>query len=142
MALCPDVGAALKRCAQVSLYIWSQSSAGSIMGFPRHSQRCKPRLLPVWRSRELQVPDPPVVANGVVFATQTGENTVQFPPDVRSKPVGNLTLHAFDARTGKELYSSGNTLSGWAHFSEPVVADGHVFLTSWDSYVYCFGPKP
>jgi outer membrane protein assembly factor BamB len=123
-------------------YTNGPASAGSIMAFRVIVKDAKPVLLPVWRSRELQVPDPPVVANGVVFATQTGENTVQFPPDVRAKPVSNLQLHAFDARTGKELYSSGDALSGWVHFSEPVVADGHIFLTSWDSYVYCFGLKP
>jgi len=111
------------------------------MGFHITTQNNKPALVPVWRSRELQVPDPPVVANGVVFAVQTGENTSQAS-DVRAKPVSNLALHAFDARTGKELYSSGDTLSGWVHFGEPVVANGLVFVTSRDGEVYCFGLKP
>ena len=122
-------------------YTYGPAVAGSIMGFRVTTEKGKPTLTPVWRSRELQVPDPPVVTNGVVFATQTGENTLQAP-DARAKPVSNLQLHAFDARTGKELYSSGDTLSGWVHFSEPVVADGHIFLTSWDSHVYCFELKP
>jgi outer membrane protein assembly factor BamB len=37
----------------------------------------------------MHVPDPPVVANGVVYAIQTGENTVQNPGpggDVRTDP--------------------------------------------------------
>ena len=110
------------------------------MGFRVTIEDKKPALKPVWRSRELQVPDPPVVANGLVFATQTGENTLQAP-DVRAKPVSNLTLYVFDARTGEELYSSRNSISSWVHFSEPVVADGHIFLTSWDSSIYCFGLK-
>ena len=122
-------------------YTYGPALAGSIMGFRITTQNNKPALVPVWRSRELQVPDPPVVANGVVFAVQTGENTSQAS-DVRAKPVSNLALHAFDARTGKELYSSGDTLSGWVHFGEPVVANGLVFVTSWDGYVYCFGLKP
>ena len=36
-------------------------------------------LIPTWISRDMQVPDPLVVANGVVYAIQTGENTVQNP---------------------------------------------------------------
>jgi outer membrane protein assembly factor BamB len=122
-------------------YTYGPAPAGSIMGFRVTTQNNKPALIPVWRSAELQVPDPPVVANGVVFATQTGENTHQAL-GARAKPVSNLSLHAFDARTGKELYSSRGALSGWVHFGEPVVANGLVFLTSWDSYVYCFGLKP
>src|SRR5207248_2371925 len=41
----------------------------------------KPALLPMWVSRNLSVPDPPVVGNGVVFAISTGENTLQRHTD-------------------------------------------------------------
>jgi outer membrane protein assembly factor BamB len=103
------------------------------------------------------VPDPPVVANGVLYAIQTGEQTIQSPADVhgtqdeinhnplsakyRSTPVNNLTLFAFDAETGKQLYSSNKIITGWVHFSEPVVALGKVFIVSHDAHVYAFGLK-
>jgi outer membrane protein assembly factor BamB len=100
------------------------------------------------------MPDPPVVANGVVYATSTGGQASQNPrkPDGgrfanttpesirnRSTPVGNLILYAFDAQTGQQLYSSGATISDWVHFGEPVVALGKVFLVTHDAHVYALG---
>ena len=145
-------------------------------------------LVPVWMSRDMHVPDPPVIANGVVYAIATGENTVQNPgpggdlrndPDaftpgagrgrqtgqgaqgpqgpqgalggrggtaaaeaaakLRATPVANLVLYAFDAQTGKPLYSSEKIIPGWVHYSEPVVAAGKVFVVTWDARVYAFG---
>ncbi len=52
---------------------------GSIMAFEVASRGETPALVPVWKSRDIHVPDPPVIANGVVYAVQTGENTVQNP---------------------------------------------------------------
>jgi hypothetical protein len=106
------------------------------MAFRVAVEHDRPALSPVWMSRNMQVPDPPVVANGVVFAIQTGENTQQRffgergaalgvdPPKMRATPVTNLILYAFDAQTGRELYSSEKIINGWVHFSEPVVAGG------------------
>src|SRR5262249_35155345 len=110
-------------------------------------------LRPAWTSRDMAVPDAPVVANGVVFAVSTGEQTIQFGTgpggarldpattgaDFRSIPVGNQILYALDAETGKELFSSKTTLPNWDHFSEPVVAYGKVYVVSWDAHVYAFG---
>jgi hypothetical protein len=92
------------------------------------------------------VPDPPVVANGVLFAIQTGEQTIQsraglpgtqdeinhnaLSAKYRSTPVNNLILYAFDAETGKQLYSSNKIITDWVHFSEPVVALGKVFVVA------------
>jgi outer membrane protein assembly factor BamB len=157
------------------------------MAFQISVENDKPTLTPVWRSRDMHVPDPPVVANGVVYAIQTGENTTQSvggsgggqapggrggqpaPPasapgaasgaagrgpgssdfaaamiagaKMRATPVTNLVLYAFDAETGKELYSSDKIISSWVHYSEPVVAGGRVYVTTWDGHVYCFGLK-
>ena len=102
----------------------------------------KPSLAPVWRSRDMHVPDPPVIANGVVFSVATGENTRQggyFPAEVRAKPVGHAILYAFDATTGKELYSSGDAIESFVHFGGLAVANGQVYLTTWDGKVYAFG---
>jgi hypothetical protein len=35
----------------------------------------KGTLVPIWMSHDKHVPDQPVLANGVVYALQTGENT-------------------------------------------------------------------
>jgi hypothetical protein len=42
----------------------------------------RPQLDPVWLSRDMDQAEPPVVANGVVFAYGSGENTAQAFPDV------------------------------------------------------------
>jgi outer membrane protein assembly factor BamB len=178
-------------------YSYGDPSNGSIMAFQILGEGEKVSLVPSWISRDMHVPDPPVVANGVVYAIQTGENTVQNPNpggDVRTTPpagragagpagapagadgggaggrgrqagspapargaagrgdasaaarfratpVTNLVLYAFDAETGKQLYSSEKTIPGWVHYSEPVVAAGKVFVVSWDAHVYAFGLK-
>jgi outer membrane protein assembly factor BamB len=119
-------------------------------------------LAPQWMSRDLAVPDNVAVANGVVFAVQTGEQTLQHitnpeghgrvapgqqPETIaslakfRSTPLAPMVLYALDAQTGKELYSSGKLLANWVHFSQPAVALGKVFLVSHDAHVYAFGLK-
>jgi hypothetical protein len=171
-------------------YSYGDAPNGSVMAFQVSVEREKPSLIPLWMSRDMHVPDPPVVANGVVYAIQTGENTLQNPgrPNgdlagsaagrgapsrgpapgaapvsapgrgapgggrggseaalqaarLRATPVSNLVLYAYDAETGKQLYSSEKIISGWTHFSEPVVAMGKVFVVSWDAHVYAFGLK-
>ena len=103
-----------------------------------------PTLVPTWMSRDMHVPDPPVAANGVVYALQTGENTEQgrgATAKTRSTPVTNAILYAFDGETGKQLYSSEKLIDSWMHFSEPVVAGGQVYVSTWDGRVYAFGLK-
>jgi len=136
------------------------------MAFQVSGEGDKLSLIPTWISRDMQVPDPPVVANGVVYAIQTGENTVQnqrpggdvrVDPNTagravaspspqaaakfRATPVSHLVLYAFDAQTGKQLYSSEKIIPGWVHNGEPVVAAGKVFVVTWDAHVYAFGLK-
>ncbi len=50
-------------------------------------------------------------------------------------------LHALDARTGEELYNSGDAMETWVHFSSPAVAEGRIYTVDYDSNVYCFGLK-
>jgi outer membrane protein assembly factor BamB len=125
-------------------YTYGDAPRGSIMAFEVVLENDKPKVVPVWRSRDMHVPDPPVVANGVVYAIQTGENTLQgrgATAKFRSTPVTNAVLYAFDAENGKELYSSKESIPGWTHFSEPVVAAGKVYVATWDAKVYAFGLK-
>jgi hypothetical protein len=117
---------------------------GSVMAFQLGIENDKPALIPVWTSRDMHVPDPPLFANGVVFVVATGENTRQggyFPPEVRAKPVGHVIFYALDAETGKELYSSGDMIDTWTHFGGLALAKGRVYFTTWDAKVYSFGLK-
>jgi PQQ-like domain len=130
---------------------------GSIMAFQLVAEADKVLLIPQWTSPDMIVPDPPVVANGVLYAIQTGEQTIQSPAYLhgtqdeinhsqlsakyRSTPVNHLILFAFDAETGKQLYSSDKLITDWVHFSEPVVALGKVFIVTHDAHLYAFGLK-
>jgi outer membrane protein assembly factor BamB len=178
-------------------FSYGDAPRGSVMAFQVSGEAGKLSLIPAWISRDMHVPDPPVVANGVVYAIQTGENTVQNPrpggdlrvdpvttsggarggqgaqagqagsapgtapgaarggggnaaaaaaaaqaaATFRATPVSNLVLYAFDAQTGKQLYSSEKIIPGWVHYGEPVVAAGKVFVVTWDARVYAFGLK-
>jgi outer membrane protein assembly factor BamB len=106
-----------------------------------------PVLVPGWRSRDMSYPDPPVVANGIVFAVSTGDQVEQADADgklytvadrVRLK-TGNAVLYAFDAETGKELYNSGDSMKQFTHFSGLAIADGRLFCTTYDGVIYAFG---
>jgi outer membrane protein assembly factor BamB len=132
---------------------------GSIMALQVVEKDGGVSLTPQWMSRDLQMPDNVAVANGVVYAVQTGEQTLQhfLDPEAhgraapgqqpetpatlgkfRSTPVAPMILYALDAQTGKQLYAS-NKLGSWVHFSQPAVAQGKVFLVSHDAHVYAFG---
>jgi outer membrane protein assembly factor BamB len=93
----------------------------------------------------MAVPTPVVIANGMVFAIADGDNPQQSGPSggvlntaQRVKDAGHVILYVLDAITGKVLYSSGDTIKQFSHFSAPVVAGGRVFLTTHDSTLYAF----
>jgi outer membrane protein assembly factor BamB len=53
----------------------------------------------------------------------------------------HATIYVLDAETGKELWSSGEQMHQWNHFSGITVANGHVYLATYDGTLYCFGLK-
>ncbi len=121
---------------------------GSLMAFTVEPGADKqPVLKPAWISANIAVPDPAAIAGGVVFVLGTGENTQQVNQgdihqllgDREKHSNGHAILHALDARTGRELWSSGDQISGWTHFSGLAVGDGKVFLSTRDGTVYAFG---
>jgi outer membrane protein assembly factor BamB len=115
---------------------------GSIMAFKvvGDPKTQDPVLEPEWISGDFQYPDPVVIANGVVFALSNGENPDQHGDESRrylnTRPA---VLKALDAKTGKELYNSGDAMTSWVHFSGLAIADGSVYAVDHDSNVYCFG---
>jgi cytochrome c5 len=123
---------------------------GSIMAFRvEPGVDRKPILKPAWISPDIDVPDPAAIAGGVVFVLGTGEDTQQVTAgDIKQllggrekRSHGHAILHALDARTGKELWSSGDIISGWTHFSGLAVGDGKLFVTTHDGSIYAFGLK-
>ena len=121
---------------------------GSMMAFrvvPGTDQN--PALQPAWISSDIAVPAPAAIAGGVLFVLGTGENTQQVVngnigqllEDRQSRSTGHAILYAFDARTGKELWSSGDTMTAWTHFSGLAIGDGKVFASTRDGAIYAFG---
>ncbi len=115
---------------------------GSIMAFKvvADPKTQNPVLEPGWISGDFDLPDPVVIANGVVFALSNGENAVnKGSEDYRLTNTHPAVLRALDAATGKELYNSGAAIESWVHFSGLAVSDGKVFAVDHNSNVYCFG---
>src|SRR5579864_4142293 len=120
---------------------------GSIMAFRIEEKEVKPVVSPAWISRDMNLPEPPIVAGGLVFAISNGEFARQSKGDGAlftsaeraAKHTGNAVLYAFDMTTGKELFSSGDIMPSWTHFSGISIASGHVYVTTFDSNVYAFG---
>ena len=111
----------------------------------------KPTLEPAWLSGDFGVPEPVAIANGVVFALSNGENPRQTVQGGRfakgftlltteqRKATSHAVLYALEASTGKVLYSSGDMIQKWTHFSAPVVANGRVYVVDHGSRVYALG---
>jgi len=113
---------------------------GSIGAFKLEEQNGKPVLTPAWVSRNLIAPAPPAIANGIVFALSSGEYVRQGgSAEDRAQRSTHATLYALDAQTGKELFSSGDSIASFTHFGALSVASGTVFFTTYDNTVYCFG---
>jgi outer membrane protein assembly factor BamB len=136
---------------------------GCIMAFKVTFSKAsgKPMLEPAWISPDMNLPDPPAIANGVLFELATGENprqthiagmihfksTAEWKKNLlttaqRAQGTHAAVLYALDAKTGKLLYQSGSAMKSWVHFSGLAIADGKVYAVDHDSNVYCFGLKP
>jgi outer membrane protein assembly factor BamB len=122
---------------------------GSVMAFKVTAdvKTDKPVLEPSWISGNFRMPDPVVIANGVAFVLETGENPDQ-KGEWQTKSAGQrltntarAVVHALDARTGKELYNSGQVMETWVHFSGLAIAAGRIYTVDYGSNVYCFGLK-
>ena len=107
---------------------------------------------PAWLSRDMDLAEEAVIANGVVFAYAAGEDATQVVPDrawdepggpvygggLSSGPARRIptsrhaALYALDGQTGKELWSSGNQIESWNHFSGLTVANGRAYIATFD----------
>jgi outer membrane protein assembly factor BamB len=107
----------------------------------------KLELVPVWISHDMHRGEPPIIANGMIFAYGSGENTQQaftdiglnFDSTIRASLSGHATIYVLDAKTGKELWNSGDQITSFSHFSGITVVNGKVYLGAYDGTLYCFG---
>jgi outer membrane protein assembly factor BamB len=87
-------------------------------------RRCMLRLSWQERSPHTGVPSAPVVADGVVYY---GDG------------IGQREL-AYDARTGRRLWNSGDLIRG-PIFAAPTVVNGSLYVASWDGRVRAFSSR-
>ena len=114
---------------------------------PSAKRGSTPVLTPAWISRDMYMAEPPVIANGIVFGYGSGESTTQRwaePGHVggaqgRIQESTHAILYALDAQTGDELWSSGDQIASWNHFTGLTVANGRVYIGTYDGILYCFG---
>ena len=114
---------------------------GSIVAFKLVDDGGKLSLEPAWASRDLTSPAAPLVFNGVVFALSTGEHrpaNAGASAAVRAKSSVPAVLYALDPATGKELWTSGKTITSFARGGLSAAA-GQVYLVTFDNTVYAFG---
>src|SRR4029077_3164386 len=123
---------------------------GAVAAFKLEEAGGTVRLAPAWLSRDMWQADPVVIANGVVLAYGNGEDARQATFDIglaynrsanRIAQSSHATLYALDALTGAELWSSGDQITSFSHFSSLAVANGRVYLGTYDGTLYCFGVK-
>ncbi len=121
---------------------------GAVVAWKVEDKAGKLVLTPAWMSRDMDMAEPPVIANGVVYAYGSGESNVQAMADIglaantsalRIKNSTHATLFAYDAQNGKELWSSGNSITSFVHFGALSIANGRVYLGAFDGTLYAFG---
>ncbi len=121
---------------------------GAVAAFKVEQKNGALWLAPAWISRDMNRAEPPVIANGIVFGYGNGENTTQSTPELglganrseyRVPRSTNAVLYALDAQTGKELWSSGNQITSWNHWSGLSIANGRVYIGTYDGVLYSFG---
>ena len=120
---------------------------GAVAAFKMEERAGKVTLTPAWISRDMYMAEPPVVANGIVFGYGSGESTTQRwaePGHVggaegRIQESTHAILYALDGQTGQELWSSGDQIKSWNHFTGLTVANGRVYIGTYDGVLYCFG---
>jgi hypothetical protein len=136
--LAPTVGAAQ---AGVKFASNGVVTNGSVVAYKLADQNGTLTLEPGWASRDLSSPLGPAVVNGVVFAVSSGEhraagaNVTTAQRAQRSTPA---VIYALDGLTGKELWSSGKTITSFARSGLSAGA-GQVYLVTFDNTVYAFG---
>jgi outer membrane protein assembly factor BamB len=125
---------------------YGETPNGSVMAFKVEQVGDKPVLTPAWNSVDMNLPTPVVIANGMIFALADGDYGVQFGDngnllsiDDRKTKASHAILYVLDALTGKTLYSSGDLIKGFSHFSGLLVAGGRVYVGTYDGTLYAFG---
>ena len=120
---------------------------GGVAAFKLVERAGKLEFAPAWVSRDMKRGEPVLIVNGMVVGYGSGEETrqawpdigLQFDSSIRAAKGTRAVIYVLDAITGKELWSSGETMHQFNHFSGVTVANGRIYLGTYDGTLYCFG---
>jgi outer membrane protein assembly factor BamB len=127
---------------------------GGVATFRLEDKGGKWQLSPAWLSKDIGPGEEAMEANGVVFTYVSGEDvrvtredrawdepppTVTGSSALRISDSTHATLYAMNSETGEELWSSGDQITSWNHFSGISASNGRVYIPTFDGYLYCFG---
>jgi outer membrane protein assembly factor BamB len=120
---------------------------GGVAAFKLVERGGKLEFAPAWVSRDMRRGEPVLIVNGMVIGYGSGEETrqawpdigLQFDSSIRAAKGTRATIYVLDALTGKELWSSGDQMHQFNHFSGVTVANGRIYLGTYDGTLYCFG---
>lgn len=102
-------------------------TAGAVAAFTVVDAGDVPTLQPQWVSQDIAAPVTPAIMNGVVFALASGQ---------RAAPA---VLYALDGATGKQLWTSGTTITSSVRGVGPSAGDSQVYVVTQDGTLYAFG---
>ncbi|HYW48008.1 MAG TPA: hypothetical protein VE959_34410, partial [Bryobacteraceae bacterium] len=115
---------------------------GAIVAWKVADQNGAPALQPGWVSRDMVSPLPPMIVNGVVFAVSSGEfrtSDGRITAAERAQRSSPAILYALDPATGKELWSSGKTITSFVHGGGLSEGGTQLYLGTHDGTLYAFG---
>jgi len=102
-----------------------------------------PTLQAGWTSRPMRAPLSPVIVNGVAFVVSSGEFLPPAGATVsaadRARQSVAAVLYALDAGTGRELWSSGSTITSFVYGPAVWPGIGQIHVAAYDNTVYAFG---
>lgn len=102
------------------------AATGVISAFRLPTRNGNPAIEQGWASRSFAAPRTPIVINGVVFALASGNQTTP------------AVLYALDPDTGKDIWSSGKTITSFAT-AGLAAGTGQVYVVTYDNTVWSFG---
>jgi len=141
-ALAPNTAAGLATWLDADNARWVLAPGGDgIVALKVVDKDGKLALEKGWQSRQIAAPLPPIVLNGLVFAAASGEyrgTDANLAAVERAKKSTPAVLYALDAATGKELWSSGSTITSFAR-AGLAAGGGQVYLVTYDNTLYAFG---
>jgi outer membrane protein assembly factor BamB len=115
---------------------------GAIVAWKVADHNGTPSLEPGWVSRDMTSPLTPIIVNGVIFAVSSGEyrtNDSTVTAAQRKERSVRAVLYALDAATGKELWSSGDTVTSFVHSGGLSAGGSQIYLATHDGTLYAFG---